>query len=137
MSEIADAGSGPRPRWTLVSAILGDAIEAPPEARDQLVADRCGSDTALRHEVLSLLEAHEAARGFANGPPPWLGAWADAALRSGLPDRLGPYRLLGVIGRGGMGTVYRARRDDREYEREVAVKIVSHEMNRESVLRRF
>ena len=41
-----------------------------------------------------------------------------------LGSRLGPWRLVSVLGRGGMGTVYRAERADGQYRQEVAVKIL-------------
>ncbi|HEY3453526.1 MAG TPA: protein kinase [Bryobacteraceae bacterium] len=58
------------------------------------------------------------------------------------PDRLigriiGPYRIAAEIGRGGMGSVYRALRIDGEFEAAVAIKIVRHGMNSDLVLSRF
>ncbi len=51
--------------------------------------------------------------------------------------RVGPYRLLRRIARGGMGTVYLAARDDDQYQKKVAVKLVRRGMDTEDVLRRF
>jgi tetratricopeptide (TPR) repeat protein len=58
-------------------------------------------------------------------PDPWLG------------KRIGVYELIALIGRGGMASVYRARRVDAEYEREVAIKLVPGAHNASYVLQRL
>jgi serine/threonine-protein kinase len=50
---------------------------------------------------------------------------------------VGAYRLLQEIGRGGMGAVYRAVRDDDEYRKRVAIKLLRKGMDSEEILRRF
>jgi tetratricopeptide (TPR) repeat protein/tRNA A-37 threonylcarbamoyl transferase component Bud32 len=52
-------------------------------------------------------------------------------------DRLGPYRLLDLIGQGGMGDVYRAVRDDDHFKKVVALKLVRREMATEPMVARF
>src|SRR5215471_5385852 len=51
--------------------------------------------------------------------------------------RLGPYRVLNEIGRGGMGAVYLAQRDDEHYRKLVALKVVRRGMDTDGVLARF
>jgi tetratricopeptide (TPR) repeat protein/tRNA A-37 threonylcarbamoyl transferase component Bud32 len=53
------------------------------------------------------------------------------------PSRLGPWRILREIGRGGMATVYEAERDDREFERRVAVKVIRRGMDSADIVRRL
>lgn len=52
-------------------------------------------------------------------------------------DRIGPYRILREIGRGGMGKVYSAEREDQEFERRVAIKLISPGLHSASVAHRF
>src|SRR5260370_36870748 len=70
---------------------------------------------AVHSEVLSLLTAHQSAGAFLITPE-------DGWLRIG--ERIGPYRIVEKIGHGGMGVVWRARRDDGEFHREVAMRLV-------------
>src|SRR5215213_6124643 len=51
--------------------------------------------------------------------------------------QIGPYRLLGLLGRGGMGEVYRAERADGVFEQRVALKLVKRGMDSAEILRRF
>jgi serine/threonine protein kinase len=51
--------------------------------------------------------------------------------------RVGPYRLVRELGRGGMGTVYLAERDDEEYQAQVAIKLVRRGMDTDLILNRF
>lgn len=59
----------------------------------------------------------------------------DAALAPGI--RVGPYRIVREIGRGGMGVVYLAERADQEFQKRVALKVVKRGMDTDEVLRRF
>jgi hypothetical protein len=51
--------------------------------------------------------------------------------------RIGPYQLLHSLGKGGMGSVYAALRADQEYEKIVAIKLVTSGLGSEEMLRRF
>jgi len=82
----------------------------------------------MRERVVALLAAHESAGRFLSSP-------GDAALPSG--ERVGPYRVVELIGRGGMGYVYRAYRDDGEFQREVAIKLVGGRLFAPEAERRF
>src|SRR5207237_1844198 len=53
------------------------------------------------------------------------------------PDRIGAYRIIREIGRGGMGTVYEGLRADAQFDQRVAIKVVKRGMDTDSVLRRF
>ncbi len=53
------------------------------------------------------------------------------------PERIGPYRILREIGRGGMGLVYLATRDDDRFHRRVAIKLIRKGMDTDDILRRF
>ena len=97
----------------------------PGERRDWLIGATCG-DAELRAEVESLLEAHERAEGVLERADPLRLTTASLVGASPvLPGaRLGRYRIVQEIGRGGMSTVYRAERADGQFQQAAAVKIV-------------
>ncbi|HKV08466.1 MAG TPA: serine/threonine-protein kinase [Thermoanaerobaculia bacterium] len=121
-------------RWQEVKAVLDGALERAPSERAAFVAAACGEDEELRQEVDSLLDTEAEVGEFLSEP-------VFATLSGGLDGleegrRIGPYRIVREIGRGGMGQVYLAVRADDEYEKQVAVKVVGWGLA-EAVVHRF
>lgn len=110
---------------TQVREAFTKALDTAPDQREALLAAIAPD---LRDEVALLLAAHESAGSFLNPS-------GGGGLRDG--QRIGPYLLLEKIGDGGMGTVYRARRDDGEFHREVAIKLVGGRLFAPEAERRF
>ncbi len=124
-------------RWQQIKKLLDEAIAVSPLERASHLDRACAGDAELRREVASLLRSHEeAGAGFLETPafdlkaPPPSAAWR-------VGSRVGAYRIVSEIGAGGMGEVYRAARDDGQYTKEVAVKLVRGGLDSQSVLRRF
>ena len=106
------------PNWPQVEALLDAALELPPEERAVFVRAQT-EDAALIAEVLSLLDFAGDSEQFLE--PPLMGE--ESALMP-VGARLGAWRIDSVIGRGGMGTVYRVHRADGLYEQEAALKLM-------------
>lgn len=104
--------------WTLAEGLLHEALCLPPPERRGFVEWRCGADLDLRDEVLSLLEADTGRLEALEEPL--------VDLQAPPPDetRIGPYRVLGELGRGGGGVVYLAERSDGAAGRRSAVKVL-------------
>jgi len=132
----------PRPEdstWSDVRALFDRALEEPADTREAFVKTSA-APAAVRHEVLSLLSHCDAADETRSG---FLGTPAAAELLRGDPalqrigQHLGPWQLIGLLGRGGMGDVFDARRADGAFEGHVAVKVLRRGMDSEAVLQRF
>ncbi len=124
-------------RWRRIEEIFHGALDRTPAERSEFLDRHCGGDRALRAEVESLL-SQQVADAFLAVPIERAAlAVARNAADARVGQRLGAYRLTALIGEGGMGTVYRGVRDDDQYSKQVAIKLVKRGMDTGSLLRRF
>jgi len=134
-------GPGKEGNWQAVKDLFFEALERAPSQRDEFLLEACRGDEQLRAEVLSLLAAHEDSDtgDFITDPAALLGL-KDAGRAphpSWIGRRLGGYRVVEELGHGGMSEVYRAVRDDDEFQKEVAVKVLRSGYDIDVLLQRF
>ena len=135
----------PTGRWKQIDAIVDGALDLPEEERAAFIAQQCGDDEKLRGEVMAMMGAGAVAGDFLeNQGPEFLGEMRSAVRKAAdqeedslIGAHVGPYKLLRPIGKGGMGHVYLAMRDDASYTRYVAVKVIRRGMDTDEILRRF
>ncbi|MEO7522230.1 MAG: serine/threonine-protein kinase [Gemmatimonas sp.] len=123
----------PSERWRETDRIVDAALDLAPDRRAEFVAKACGDDAALCADVGRLLQSCDDASDFLERPAAEFAAGLVAAATTAEHTaggssmqgvRVGPYRIVREAGRGGMGTVYLAERDDDQYRHEVALKLV-------------
>lgn len=104
-----------------MESIFHDALEAAADERAALIELRCAGDEELAAEVYSLLRAGDEERSATAT----LEKEREAApgQEAGL-ERIGAYAIDRLIGRGGMGAVYLAHRDDGQFTQQVAIKLI-------------
>ncbi|HMB68916.1 MAG TPA: protein kinase, partial [bacterium] len=128
-------------QWPRIQVLLDELLDlSPTDGRRRLDA-LTGGDAALRPELERLLAADAASQA---GPlDAGLGPLAEAVVDpdgTGTPaagQRIGAYRVLRELGRGGMGEVLLAERAEGDFEQRVAIKIVRAGMNRAEIVERF
>jgi len=123
-----------------VKALFSAAVELPREERAAYLARETGGDPALITEVQSLLDSHEQAGGFLDTVTHEFRSQAFAAsgaARSRIGERIGVYRIVGLLGTGGMGDVFEAVRDDDQYHAEVAIKLMRADVRSTLTEQRF
>ena len=126
-------------RWQAIGDLFDQALSVPTSERAALIDRASGTDEEVRREVVSLLKSHHAAPGgfVQKRINVALESFHQTSTAASTPARVGPYRLVRELGRGGMGAVFLAERDDAEYHAEVAVKLVRPGMDTEFILARF
>jgi serine/threonine protein kinase/tetratricopeptide (TPR) repeat protein len=137
-------------RWLRIEAVFQEAADLPASERAAFLDRECGADAELRAEVQNLLESDDAADNFIEVP-----VWTDSRFLSTkakkeisksfdvvdrdnyLGRRIGAYKLVKELGRGGMGAVYLAERADGEFQQRVAVKLIKRGMDSDFIIKRF
>jgi len=120
-------------RWNRIRDLFREALEQPEASRLGWLRDATEGDEGLFHAVANLL-------GAADGPGSITGivgrAAAELAKRDA-PGSIGRYEVIGLLGEGGMGDVYLARRADGEYTQQVAIKVLGSRRPGKELIRRF
>ena len=137
-------------RWQKIERLYHAALELAEGQRAAFVDQACGEDESLKREVMSLLAQSEGVDSFLEAPAMEMAARALAASAETLPGHaraaaakssrflpatIGRYRIVRLLGQGGMGTVYEAEQE--QPRRSVALKVIKPGFCTPEGLRRF
>lgn len=130
--------NGPEPdeRWRRLSELFDRASDLPPEEWTAFCKHQCGNDDEMRESLERLLATAEVddervRRAVASV------AFEVTEATPVEGERIGAYRIDQLLARGGMGEVYLATRADGQFDKEVAVKVVSRKLNEDEYLQHF
>ncbi len=121
-------------RWQQVKEILDGVLDREGDDRARFLLEACRQDPALRQEVDSLLAS--APVGEALERPP-VDVSPEPEAPSPIERQIGHYRAVKELGRGGMGAVYLAVRDDDQFKKRVAIKVLRPGMDSGDIVQRF
>ena len=124
-------------RWQQIEEVFQAALDCGPQERSALLDSACGDDRELRGEVESLLQSHDQPFATASAFHDGMLLLEHHAERFREGERVGPYRIVREIGRGGMGSVFLAARADDAFQKLVAIKIIRRGLDTDDILRRF
>ena len=126
-------------RWVQLKEIFHTAMELQPVERRAFLLERCGGDAEMLRELERLMESHDEAGDFIEQPAlaPASEILPTDASSVWAGQKIGQYRVEREIGRGGMGLVLLGVRDDDQFKKSVAIKILRRGMDTEDILRRF
>jgi serine/threonine protein kinase/Tfp pilus assembly protein PilF len=111
-------------RWKKIEEIFSQAIELPKSERTGFLQKTCAEDLELLNELQSLLEQDQTGTLLGTVISHAAGSLSEAELKKLEGKHIGPYRITGLIGQGGMAEVYSAIRDDDQYQKQVAIKLI-------------
>lgn len=121
-------------RYKKIKEIFNQAVELSVIEQQNFVTEKCGDDAEMRGEIEKMLI-------FAAEETDTLEKNAFQLFSNGrdkhAPEQIGDYKIIREIGRGGMGAVYEALRDTKDFKQRVALKIIKRGMDTDVILSRF
>lgn len=124
-------------RLNKIKILFEEASKFSADEREFYLSNKCFDDPELKEEIISLFESLENSKDFLEEP---LTIAEQSKISFNDPyigKQIGNYIIDGEAGVGGMGTVYTGKRNDKEFEQKVAVKILKHGINSDYLLKRF
>jgi tetratricopeptide (TPR) repeat protein len=124
-------GTGGETVRSPLEKLFHEASDLPPDQQQEFIRLHCANDPASAAALEALIASDRKTRDSDQ--------WQGLSLSPSGSDaqRFGPYRVTGRIGEGGMGVVYRGIRDDREYQKDVAIKLIKRGMDTDLIVARF
>jgi eukaryotic-like serine/threonine-protein kinase len=117
--------------WNEIEATFLRCLSESASEQAEILAECAARNQVVADQVRSMLAAHEQDPDFLEHRPRHI------EPQNSMPSAVGPFKVISELGRGGMGTVYLARRDGAEFEQEVAIKLIRRGLDSDAVIDRF
>ena len=124
-------------RLNNVRELFDEASNLSAEDRELFLNQKCGNDFELKKEILSLFNSLGNTKDFLEKPLTIVEQNKSSFVDPYIGKQIGNYIIDGEAGVGGMGIVYTGKRNDKEFEQKVAIKILKHGITTEYLLKRF
>ncbi len=125
-------------RWRRLEVLFDQALACPDAERGGFLAEACAGDDELHRELAAMLDSSPTAgSSLRRAVATEVRLLATGAAATQVGRRIGRFRLLKLLGEGGMGAVYLAERDDAQFSHRVAIKILAHAVGSPEAVARF
>lgn len=139
------APQAPEPEWARVDAIFSALLDLPPAAREPALTEHCAGDEALAAAVRRLLDAERRSAGAFDAAVTSIQRLAEQAGERdrgqppppGMLEQIGPWQLTERLGAGGMSVVWKAERNDDQFQQTVAIKLLRRWIENDETVQRF
>lgn len=133
--------TGDQREWDKIESIIDDALKLERGQRTDFIRKQCEGDERLFRKILDYLDAIQDSEGYLEEPAHSL---LDELFDAGRPPKnslidqtIGSYKITELIDHGGMGSVYRAKRIGKNFDQEVAIKVIRRGMDTPENFARF
>jgi eukaryotic-like serine/threonine-protein kinase len=125
-------------RWQRMNELFHPALQLSRSRRTEFLEQACAGDTGLYRELVALLKSSQpVGTTLRNVVAAEVKRLASDVVGAQIGRRIGAFRLIKLLGTGGMGAVYLAERDDAEFSHRVAIKILLHAVVSSEAIARF
>jgi eukaryotic-like serine/threonine-protein kinase len=125
-------------RWHRIEALFDQAMDLPEAERRRFIAAACGGDGELERELTALIaNAPSAATSLRGVVAAEVRRLTSEVASAQIGRRIGAFRLIALLGEGGMGAVYLGERADAQFSQRAAIKILPHALSSPALIARF
>ncbi len=120
-----------------VRELFDESSNLSADEREFYLTTKCADDPELKKEILTLFDSLANTKDFLEEPLTIVEQDKINFTDPYIGKQIGSYIIDGEAGVGGMGIVYTGKRNDKEFEQKVAIKILKHGITSEYLLKRF